>query len=498
MSHALQPKDHNAPPITPPTPVELEGDLKARYPQLAERLAELQASAAGVPEKIEDEDTAGKVQALIRSMTVAKAQWKAARGVEKEPWSTLADVAFAFFKKAEDIVTPTLDALKAKLTVFLEAKAEAERFAREEKLKAQRAEAERLAAESAAAEARRLAAEKAEREARQREETARAEAAAAEKRKEEAEARAAAARAEEKRLAEEKAARLAVEKKDRVADLQEMTSLVLKAEQLIEIELIAQADADAVKTLHGLIGSGCDIAILNDRIARSAATLDASVLSRREALWARVTLLRAKLAGILLDKENADRAERRRIEDAERAERLRAESEQRVREQAIAQEAEEAARARRQKAEEDAAAASAASKAAKSDVKGALAQQRTARADQKEAAGEERETFRAAEKSDARANRMERGLQGASDADLSRTRGEHGTVGSLASRWSCTVIDRTAIPLDRISQYFDDSVLQAAAFRYMREHQGRWGDREIVDDELPGVVFERIPDARVV
>ena len=85
-----------------------------------------------------------------------------------------------------------------------------------------------------------------------------------------------------------------------------------------------------------------------------------------------------------------------------------------------------------------------------------------------------------------RADRLDQAAQ-ASDAELARTRGELGTVGTMAKRWTYKVTNYDAVPLDRLRPFLAREAIDAAVFRLMQT-----GVRE-----LPGVEFEQVSEARV-
>jgi hypothetical protein len=151
----------------------------------------------------------------------------------------------------------------------------------------------------------------------------------------------------------------------------------------------------------------------------------------------------------------------------------------------------------RERAEREASEAQAKAKAAKAEIKEAMADQREAASTIKEAVRDEKLTFGQAAKAESRADRMETALEGTTDADLSRTRSEHGTVGSLATRWVVAEIDYDKVPLERLRPYLDRKVMDAAIYHFMRAHMKEWGS-EVVRDALEGVTFEKSRESRVV
>lgn len=89
-----------------------------------------------------------------------------------------------------------------------------------------------------------------------------------------------------------------------------------------------------------------------------------------------------------------------------------------------------------------------------------------------------------------RADRMDRNAE--SPAEMSRTRGDLGTVGSLARRWAVRSVDRDEVSPSSIWPHIATSAIEAAAYRYMQAHIGDEGG-----PKLRGVVFEQIEEARI-
>jgi hypothetical protein len=162
----------NNPPITED---ELRAELQARHANFDARYEELNGAAATVPARIADEDTAGKLQDLLKQIRTETDAIEASRVTEKKKWSTLADCAHAFFKRKDDQFAKLAAVLKPRLTKYLQDKRDAEERARREAAERERREAERKRAEALAAEEKRLAAERKAREEREKAERAKAE-----------------------------------------------------------------------------------------------------------------------------------------------------------------------------------------------------------------------------------------------------------------------------------------------------------------------------------
>lgn len=223
--------------------------------------------------------------------------------------------------------------------------------------------------------------------------------------------------------------------------------------------------------------------------------------------------------------EERERAEREAREARERAERLkeeqaRLEKERKEREAREAEEAklkakrdeEEEAR-RKQEREEHArrmAELEAQRKAEEEKVRAAreeAAKALTERRQAEEAAAvakrEEKTHAREADNNMEDAIKLERrsakleGAAQASEADLSRGRGDYGSVGSRVTYWTWTMIDRDKIPLEQLRPYIHPDAIDAAVTRFMNAHRPELGKGRDVNDLLPGVEFYRDTTTRV-
>lgn len=486
-------RHHNMPPVECPSVVEVLDDVRARYPEVEPRAAELLASAAAVPARIADDETAKGVQTLLRSMTETMGSWKANRTEEKGPWQKVSDATYAFFTNPMEKVKKSHDDIKARYTAYREDVAEKERLAREERAKAERAEAARLARQADEARAARETAEREEREAKAREAEALRKAEEAEQRRLDAEAAAAKAKAEEARVARAKKEREDAERKELQSNMSDLRGHA----RLLERLLVAEADGRLAMT---------DVAVLKDLLsphgamAQAAAPILRSIDLLDETAAEGFAAIRERRKQVIADREKhaADQMAEARRKEREQADRLEAEAQAKRRQEREAEEAKLAdARKAREDEERKAAEAKAEQKAAKSDAREARTDARDAYADAKAAGKTEKEAGVIAEKTENRADRMQRAAEGATDADLTRLRGEHGTVGSLSGRWVVADIDHSKVPLEALRGFFLDDHVAAAVYRFMRASQGEWSGREIVADKLPGVIFERIPETRI-
>lgn len=120
--------------------------IKARLTQmwsgLIDRCNELMTVARDVPADFDDEDTARKVQDLIKLLKAAAKEADLTRKAENEPYAAAKAQVDAFFNIPRDQLTATVTEIERRLTRYLQRKAQREEMARRE-----RAEAERKAAE---------------------------------------------------------------------------------------------------------------------------------------------------------------------------------------------------------------------------------------------------------------------------------------------------------------------------------------------------------------
>jgi multidrug efflux pump subunit AcrA (membrane-fusion protein) len=183
---------------------------------------------------------------------------------------------------------------------------------------------------------------------------------------------------------------------------------------------------------------------------------------------------------------------KRAAEEAERKARAEAEAAERRREQARKDTEEAEARAKAAKEANEREIARQQVLAAKAEADRATIAKVEAEAEARAAKTEVREADRDATLAAGAAVRLEKRAERIEDkitdtAALSRTRGELGTVGSLARRWTYRVTDYDAIPLERLKPFLNRDAIDAAVYRLMQT-----GERD-----LPGVVFEQVEEARI-
>ena len=487
----LPPKTHNLPPVAAPTDEEMMADLRARFPELEAEMAQFEKDLAGYPKKLtlQDAEVAQALQDLIGKMKKHKTILGAHKKTEKGPWTKIVNVVQNFFTTREEKIGGLLkewgdvheDYLQQKKD---EAVRKAEEEAERQRQAAEAAQRDREAAETRAREAREReeAAQKAEQEARDR--------AAAE----EARARAAweaadAAAAEERRIADERKARERAEKETNADNLKKIRGYMKEAEKLHTSIGTAGDEADdaEIQQLDALIKAGGIVGLLSGPVVHST-LLDEAQTAEIGEVRARLGELR-KAVG-----ERLDAKERRRREKARKDEEVREAvlAEQRRKDREADEERSRLAREEREKAETEAAAARQGQKDAQAEVRAARGEQREAFSEQKAAGKVAGKAGQEADRAANRADRIDRRLENSTDADLSRERGNLGTVGSLRRDWKCYLPDdETALRavLGPLGPHFTTEALSGAAFHWMRAHQYGFTGERVEPAELPGVLF---------
>src|ERR1700744_137830 len=477
----------NFPPITVPTDTAAHGDLSTRYPEVKTEIDGFESALKTFPSTIETEDEA---KALSDVLGKIKSVLDAYRKKEKGPWDKIVKVVQNFFTTPKEKIEAWDEEYRPRLKAYTDKKEEEARKAAEARAEAERRDAERLhqqaeerAMDALWAEAKAELAAYDERKARERAE-------AAEQQRREAEERAEAARLEEKRLSDEKKARERAEKDRNAANLCEIRRQMKEAERLnkaaADLDEDVEPNEDDMKTLDSYIRVGGSISALASPVAQSL-LLDDDQKVDVAALRTRLDELRKAYNGRLDAKERRRRAKAQKAEEeaaqkhAEELERQRAEA--------------EAATA---KAREDRAAAEAAAERARSEKKAAEGEARAAVKDQTEALREQRAAGRdtkdlavKTERAENRADRLDRKLDTATDADFGRVRGDLGSVASGTGRWEHDVVDEEALRAvcGPLGEHFTSDALSGAAYRWMAAHRDRFAGERYTDPALPGVVF---------
>lgn len=488
---------HNQPPITIPTDEQMLAELQKRFPEIDKRLEEWEKAFAGFPADIplEQEDVAKELQDLLSQVRKESKTWTDSfQKNEKKPINALLKVVGNFFtgraEKAEKMIEkhgPThetfllrkADSERKKAEAAAELAREQERVAREAK---EKAEAEQKAAEERATEQRR------------QEEQSRLAAEKAKKDKEEAEERARLAAEKEKAEKAAKAAKDREEKEQNNAALRDIRAHMREANKLHDLVSADEASEDELKRQDELTRAGGIISTLATPVAASL-LLDDEQVAYMADLKTSLTSMRAAF-GATLGKREATKREKARLEEDKRQEELAAKRRQEqadedahlaaTRKEREAEEAKvEAAKEEKRKADE----------AARQARDQAAEETRTA----KQAGRDARDHGADADRSGNRADRTENRLERSTEADLSRTRGDRGSVGGLARHWKRYVVDEDALRAvcGPLGPFLTIDTLEAACTNWMRAHQAGFTGERVEVPELPGVVFAYETEARI-
>lgn len=499
MSEAA-PIGHNRGPVTAPSAEDALADLQARFPEVDIELGQMEKDLAGYPKKLtlKDADVAQALQDLLSKGKKLKSNLAGYKKEEKKPWDGIVKVVQNFFATREEKLATMMADAGAVHEDYLQQKrdeaqraAEAEAEAQRQAAEAARREREEADRRAAEAEERRLAAEKEEREARER---AAAEEARAKAAREEAER----LEAEERRLAAERKERERAEKETNADNLKKIRGHMKEADKLnASIIDAGEEPSDAeVQQLDALIKPGGIVSLLSSPVANST-LLDDVQRTEIEDVRTRITDLR-KAVGERLDAKERRKREKARKEEEERE---KAEAEKRR----IAREADEerarVAREAREKAEREADEARAGAKDAQAEAREARGEQRAAFSDKKAAGKDAAKAGQVADRAENRADRIDRKLDNSTDADLSRTRGELGSVGSLRRSWKHHIVDEAALRAvcGPLGPHFTTDALENALFHVMRAHQAAFTGERVEGETIgvPGAMFAYETDAQI-
>lgn len=487
----------NFPPVSLPNDDQMLADLQRRFPEMDKRLAEWDSAFKTFPADIplDQEDVAQSLQDLLGQVKKESKTWTDSyQKNEKKPLNALVKIVGNFFTGRAEKADKMLAQWMPVHETFLRRKADAER-ARAEAAAAEQREKERIAreaAERAAAEQR--AAEERAAEQRRIEAEEREKAEKAKRDREEAERRAAEAAAKEKAEREAKAARDREEKERNNVGLREIRGHLREAENLHTLVAADEASESEIARLDELVRPAGIISNIAGPVAASL-LLDDGQTAQVAALRADMTKMRETLASNIGKREAAKR-EKARLEEEKRQQELAAERKRQADEEAARLEAARKVREAEEAAAEKAKAERlAAEQAAREARDRAASEQRDAKAAGKEA----RDQGAEADRSGNRATRTENKLENSSEADLSRTRGERGTVGGLARRWVRYVVDEDALraACGPLGPYLTSDALEGACTNWMRAHQASFVGERVEPAELPGVVFAYETEARI-
>jgi len=514
----VAPLGHNNPPVTLPVDADYLAEMQRKYPEIDARIADWEEAfktfqdEKGNPIDLQtdQEDIAAALQDLLGQVSKDSKVWKDSyMKQEKKPLNGLLKIVGNFFTIRIEKAETLYDRFKPAHDTFMRRKADKARQEAEEAAAAQReaARAAREAAEQARREQEEAEARAAEE--RRKEQEAREAAERAAKEKAEAEARALAAKEEERRQAEERKARERAEKDANVTALREIRELMKEAEKLNSAADAGEINADEEARLNDLTKPGGIIGELARPVAASM-LLDDDQKIRITDVRTRLGQMRDTLSACLNKREQ----KRRAAEAAKEEERLAAEAEIRRKQREEDERAAESAKKRREEEELAAKVAADRRRAEEAAARAARDAAREHEADAKDAGKDVKQAASEADRSANRADRIETRLEKSTEADLSRTRGDLGTVGSLGRHWVHTVTDeealraaiRTSILASNIAEYakfatlidqLNYEALNGAVFRFMRIHQAGWKGLKRVDNELPGVVFTYDVDGNI-
>ena len=507
MSEAIATTGHNKPPLTPPASEEALDDLRGRFPELEAKQKEFEAGLATFPKRdirLDEPDVAAALQDLLGQIKKQRTVISAHKSSEKKPWDAVVKVVQNFFVKHDDGLKALQDEWMPRYEAFATTKRDEAKRKAEEEAERQRQAAEKARREAEEAEERRRQAEAEAATARAREEEARRQAEGEEKRRREAEEAAARAREEERRIADERRQREKAEKEANATALKEIRTLMKAAENLHALAEGAEATEDETKRLDAHIRPGGLVSQLAGPVASSSLLSDEQ-REEIEVVRTRLADLREAATARFDAKERRRRAkEAKEAEERERAAAAEREARRKADEEAAAK-----ARAEREKAEAEAAADKEAQRAAQAAAREARADQRDAAREGRTAARDSATAEAEAHRSSNRADRIDRKLENSTEADLSRTRGDLGTVGGLRRSWKHMIVDEAALragfinpdgtmaPSASLAEHLESEALNGAVYRWMRAHQGAWQGRQRVEGELPGVVFTYETDAQI-
>lgn len=144
-------------------PEDIAPYLGRNYAELSTRYEELIASAAEIPDVIENDNDSGKAGDLVKEIRLLDGKLDSARKIEAEPFSKGKSAVDGFFKNFMDPLEKAKKKVVALNTDYLNRKKRAEELRLAQVAQEKRDLAEKLAREAAQAEERKLAAEEAQR-----------------------------------------------------------------------------------------------------------------------------------------------------------------------------------------------------------------------------------------------------------------------------------------------------------------------------------------------
>jgi hypothetical protein len=131
---------------------------------------------------------------------------------------------------------------------------------------------------------------------------------------------------------------------------------------------------------------------------------------------------------------------------------------------------EEAAKERRRQAEDEAAIARAKAEDERKRQRDAEEQAALAKRSETSAGRDSRDALNAAVREEKKADRIDDKVNGP-EADLARSRSEHGAVGTLTRRWECRLVDRTVVDIVKLAPFINEDAISAAGYKWMMAQQ---------------------------
>lgn len=203
-----------------------------------------------------------------------------------------------------------------------------------------------------------------------------------------------------------------------------------------------------------------------ERKRKAEAEALAAQLARDKALQEEREAKERAAAAKLEEQRLAEARKLREAEDAKQAVRDAEEQAKRDEQKRLEDEALAGARANRETEEAAAAKAKAEAAQALADRREAEEATRTANADVKVAGRDEKQAMDTALREEKRADKIGAVIDGP-EADLARTRSEHGAVSTLQRVWKSRIVDRTKLPIATLFPFIDSDALEIAVRKYM-------------------------------
>lgn len=233
-----------------------------------------------------------------------------------------------------------------------------------------------------------------------------------------------------------------------------------------------------------------------ERRQREAEEARARAVKEKEEAEARAEAERQKAIELAAQrkKAEAEEDERRRLaklqqakdeeEATARKEQERIDREAHEKRMAAMRAQEDAAKDARRKADEEAAESRRKAEEERKKQREAEEAAAASKRDEKSAGRDSRDALDAAVRQDRQADRIEDKAKGP-EADLARSRSEHGAVGTLTRRWECRLTDRNAVDKLALWPFINEEAISAAAYKWMMAQAAE-------NRRMPGTVMEEL------